>query len=64
MPDIAQKYLKNRPEHDKLAREWTTKYAMSNKKKLIVGSSSASGSGSGSGTGTGAKGEVEVIVID
>lgn len=23
MPDIAQRYLKNRKEHDKTAREWT-----------------------------------------
>ncbi|GAA6062644.1 hypothetical protein JCM10212_003456 [Sporobolomyces blumeae] len=27
MPDIAQKFLKNRKEHDKTAREWTQKYA-------------------------------------
>jgi len=23
MPDIAQKFLKNRKEHDKIAKEWT-----------------------------------------
>ena len=27
-PDIATMYKKNREEHDKIAREWTKKYAM------------------------------------
>ena len=27
MPEIAQKFLKDRAAHDKTAREWTKKYA-------------------------------------
>ncbi|GAA5859962.1 hypothetical protein JCM8547_003035 [Rhodosporidiobolus lusitaniae] len=66
MPDIAQKYLKNRAEHDKQAKEWTKKYA------LPVSSSSSSSSSkakkdskaAGAAEGGGKKKEVEVLVID
>ncbi|GAA5821498.1 hypothetical protein JCM11251_004651 [Rhodosporidiobolus azoricus] len=60
VPDIAQKYLKNRKEHDKTAKEWTQRYA------LPVTSSASSGSKSSSkaSDAPGKKKEVEVLVLD
>ncbi|BGP01194.1 Ubiquitin carrier protein [Rhodotorula toruloides ATCC 204091] len=55
MPDIAQRYLKNRKEHDKTAREWTQKYAMPVKKPASTPAESSK---------DGKKKEVEVLVID
>ncbi|GAA5998239.1 uncharacterized protein JCM10292_001065 [Rhodotorula paludigena] len=54
VPDIAQKYLKNRKEHDKIAREWTQKYATPVKKVAPASSSSKDGKAK----------EVEVLVLD
>ncbi|GAA5975835.1 hypothetical protein JCM10908_005295 [Rhodotorula pacifica] len=56
MPEIAQRYLKNRKEHDKTAKEWTQKYATPVKKVLPVSSSS--------GSSTDSKKKVEVLVLD
>lgn len=53
MAEIAQLYLKDRPQHDKLAKEWTNKYAISSVQKKSAGSSNSNG-----------KGNIEVIVID
>ncbi|GAA6000277.1 hypothetical protein JCM10207_007936 [Rhodosporidiobolus poonsookiae] len=57
VPDIAQKYLKNRKEHDKTAKEWTQKHALPVKK--AGASSSATGKDAG-----GKKKEVEVLILD
>ncbi|KWU44188.1 ubiquitin carrier protein [Rhodotorula sp. JG-1b] len=59
MPDIAQRYLKNRKEHDKTAREWTQKYAMPVKKVLPASSSSESGPADSK-----KKKEIEILVLD
>ncbi|GAA5954528.1 hypothetical protein JCM21900_005977 [Sporobolomyces salmonicolor] len=56
MPDIAQRYLKNRKEHDKTAREWTQRYAMPVKKAITATSDSASADGK--------KKDVEVLVLE
>ncbi|GAA5821428.1 hypothetical protein JCM3770_007078 [Rhodotorula araucariae] len=53
MPDIAQKYLKNRKEHDKTAKEWTQRYAMPVRKVAPPACSAKDG-----------KKEVEVLVLD
>ncbi|GAA5947874.1 hypothetical protein JCM3765_001123 [Sporobolomyces pararoseus] len=68
MPDIAQTYLKNRKEHDKIAKEWTTKYAIP-----IPNNSTPSSSSTSTSTSTekkqddknkNKKKEVEVLVLD
>ncbi|ORY79264.1 ubiquitin carrier protein [Leucosporidium creatinivorum] len=56
MPDIAQRFLKDRKGHDKAAREWTAKYATPKAKPLPEGSATKSSSKPG--------GPIEVLVLD
>ncbi|GAA6005869.1 hypothetical protein JCM11491_004041 [Sporobolomyces phaffii] len=60
MPDIAQKFLKNRKEHDKIAKEWTQKYATPVAKKPLASASTAPGTKEDKAQ----KEEVEVLVLD
>ncbi|BGP14356.1 hypothetical protein JCM10213_004483 [Rhodosporidiobolus nylandii] len=57
MPDIAQKYLKNRKDHDKTAKDWTQKYAVPVKP-------SSPSAAKKNAEPSGKKKEVEVLVID
>jgi len=57
MPDIAQKYLKNRKEHDKMAKDWTQRYATPVRK---VPANAAPPKGSKDGAAQ----PVEVLVLD
>ncbi|GAA5886122.1 hypothetical protein JCM16303_000051 [Sporobolomyces ruberrimus] len=63
MPDIAQKFLKNRKEHDKIAKEWTQRYATPVVKKPVASSSSATPA-TDSKDDKKKKKEVEVLIID
>ncbi|KAM0753931.1 ubiquitin carrier protein [Meredithblackwellia eburnea MCA 4105] len=55
VPDIAQRFLKDRKGHDKTAREWTKKYALPAPGAKTTGESSSK---------SGGKAPVEVIIID
>lgn len=57
MPDIAQKYLKNRKEHDRTAKDWTLRYATP-VRKVPAAAAAAAGSSKDGGK------EVEVLVLD
>ncbi|GAA5976528.1 hypothetical protein JCM11641_001330 [Rhodosporidiobolus odoratus] len=57
VPDIAQRYLKNRKDHDKQAKEWTQKYAI----PIPKVTSSSKGSKEEPAK---KKKEVEVLVLD
>ncbi|BGP54427.1 hypothetical protein JCM8202v2_002006 [Rhodotorula sphaerocarpa] len=61
MPDIAQRYLKNRKDHDKTAKEWTQKYATPVKKVLPAGSTSGAVAPADDDN---QKKQVEVLVLD
>ncbi|GAA5856313.1 hypothetical protein JCM9279_006419 [Rhodotorula babjevae] len=58
MPDIAQKYLKNRKEHDRMAKDWTQRYATPVRK---VPAAANAGAKPGK---DGAAQQVEVLVLD
>ncbi|GAA5995981.1 hypothetical protein JCM5350_006981 [Sporobolomyces pararoseus] len=67
MPDIAQKYLKNRKEHDKIAKEWTVKYATpipTNKPTPTPTASTSTSTTENNKNKTTKKKEVEVLVLD
>ncbi|GAA5929038.1 uncharacterized protein JCM15063_004028 [Sporobolomyces koalae] len=61
MPDIAQKFLKNRKEHDRTAKEWTKKYATPIVKPPVASSSSTSSTAPPKDE---KKKEVEVLILD
>ncbi|GAA6034901.1 hypothetical protein JCM8097_009359 [Rhodosporidiobolus ruineniae] len=62
MPDIAQRFLKNRKEHDKQAKEWTKRYALP--VKVPSSSSSSTAKKQEPAASGGKKKEVEVLVLD
>ncbi|KAM0788334.1 hypothetical protein ACM66B_001476 [Microbotryomycetes sp. NB124-2] len=80
MPDIAQKYLRDRKGHDRLAREWTSKYAIpipaipsksvapvsrrTNSSSSATTTTATNAGGTSSRNGTGPNGTVETLILD
>ncbi|KAK4058361.1 hypothetical protein OIO90_000519 [Microbotryomycetes sp. JL221] len=71
MPDIAQKYLRDRKGHDRIAKEWTKKYALPipTPAKQVAPPPTRKTASSTTviappRTGTGPNGQVETLVID